>query len=183
MNKWKTLLLLTTITVLSGCVSLYQYKAEGKVTTRDGEERKAVIYWHKDEGRLWYLKKYEQLETDITLRICQGIPKLFVLGQSGYVELLSKDNDMQVARINANGDLEKQSAERLRQGEPCGLILVGDDRVDTDDLPENLRPDIVILCENQTRPDRYPQVAKYHFGIVNRAQIDKKSRPAPDPCQ
>jgi len=183
MNRWKTLLLLAALTVLSGCVSLYQYQAEGKVATTDGEERKAVVFWHKDEGRLWYLKKYEQLDTDITLRICGGVPKPFVLGNSGYVELLSRSNDMRVASVNASGELVMQPPERLKDGKSCGLIMVGDDRVGTDGLPQNLRPEIVILCENQTRPDRYPAAKKYRFGAVSRAEIDKGTRPAPDPCQ
>ena len=183
MIRWKALLLLAAMAALSGCVSLYQYQAEGEVITADGEERKAVVFWHKDEGRLWYLKKYEQLETDITLRICGETPKPFVLRDSDYVELLSKPNDMRVASVNANGDLVTQPPEQLRQGESCGLIMVGDLRVGTDGLTQNLRPEIVILCENQTRPDRYPAVAEYRFGAVSRTKIDKDTRPAPDPCR
>ena len=184
MNRWKTLLLLAALTVLSGCVSLYQYQAKGKVAMADGEERKAVVYWDKDEGRLWYLKKYEQLASDITLRICGEVPKPFVLGESGYVEWPSKgDGDMRVASVNASGELVMQPPERLRQGRSCGVIMVGDDPVGTDGVPQNLRPEIVILCENQTRPDRYPAAKKYRFDAVSRAEIDKDTRPAPDGCQ
>ena len=93
MQQWKTFLLAAVLALLSGCVSLYQYSSEGEITTHNGEQRSAVLYWHKDEGRLWYGKKYEQLETDVTLRICNGVPKPFVLGDDGYVELLSKGGE------------------------------------------------------------------------------------------
>ena len=135
MQKWKTILLLVAVSCVSGCVSLYQYSAQGQLTTTDGEQIDAVVYWHKDEGRLWYGKKYEQLETDVTLRICQVIPKNFVLAESGQVVLQSKSNDVQVASVAANGNLVMLNPpERLRPGEPCGLILVNGNPVGTDAL-------------------------------------------------
>ncbi len=184
MYFWKSLLLLAAVSLVSGCVSLYQYSAEGQITTTDGETVDAVVYWHKDEGRLWYGKKYEQLESDVTLRICQIVPKNFVLAESGHVVLQSKANDMQVVSVGGGGELVSlDSPQRLRPGEPCGLILADGDPVGTDGLGENLAPDIAILCRNDTRPDRYPRVAKYRFGAISRSEIDKDTRPAPDPCR
>lgn len=183
MNRWKALLLLAASLVLSGCVSLYQYQAEGAVATEDGEQRKAVVYWHKDEGRLWYFRRYEQLESDITLRVCGATPKTFALSDNGYVELASKSNDARIASVNAAGELVMQPPKRIRQGEPCGLILAAGHRVGTDGLSPDQRPESVFMCKNDSRPDRYPKVAGYRFGPVSRAKVDKDIRPAPDPCR
>lgn len=184
MRKWKTMLLLIAVYAVSGCVSLYQYSAEGQVTTADGDNIDAVVYWHKDEGRLWYGAKYEQLETDVTLRICQVVPKNFVLAESGHVVMRSKSNDMQVASVGAGGNLVMLNPpRRLRPGEPCGLILADGNPVGTDGLTLDLAPEIAILCKNDTRPGRYPAAAKYRFGAISRTEIDEETRPAPDPCR
>ena len=184
MNQWKLLLLFISVSLLGGCVSLYQYQAEGQITTSGGERLDAVIFWHKDEGRLWYGKQYEQLETDVTLRICQVLPKNFVLAEAGHVVIQSSPNDLRMAAVGADGNLVMLNPpERLPQGEPCALILADGDPVGTDGLSENLAPEIAILCKNDTRPDRYPAVAKYRFGAISRAEIDPDTRPAPDPCR
>ena len=182
-NKWTAMLLFLAVTALSGCASLYQYQAQGKVKFSSGEERDAIVYWHKDEGRLWYLKKYEQLETSLTMRICKEQPKIFSLGQDGYVELQSKPNDMLIARVNVSGEIEPLwPGERLPAGKRCGVIQVDDKSVGTDGLRENQRPQIFIFCRNESRPSRYPLVSKYSFNAVSRQEIDKDSREGPDPC-
>lgn len=182
MQKHITFVVLLFITVaLGGCVTSYQYRAHGDVMMTDGETRQAVLYWHKDEGRRWYGKKYEQPDTSLTMRICEGMPKIFALNEDGHVELRSKSGDFRVARINAEGELEEQDAERLGDGDNCGVIQVDGTAVGTDGLPQGTRPTVTILCRNDTRPDRYPAMSQYRFGAVAR-QVSEDDRSGPDPC-
>jgi hypothetical protein len=182
-NKWTTLLLFLAVSAVTGCASFYQYQAQGKVTYSSGEVRDAIVFWHEDEGRLWYLKKYQQMETNLTMRICNQQSKIFSSGRDGYLELQSKPNDMLIARVNDSGEIEPLwPGERLPSGEQCGVIQVDDKFVGTDGLRENQRPEIFIFCRNDSRPDRYPVVAKYSFNAVSRQEVDKESREGPDPC-
>lgn len=183
MHKRITFIILIALAVLlSGCVSNYQYISRGEVTTTDGDTRKAVLYWHKDEGRLWYGRKYEQLDTSLTMRICEQLPKLFELGDEGHLVLRSKAGDERVAMLAENGELGVlMTEERLPDGGNCGTIQVGGTRVDTHRLQVGIRPTVTIYCRNAMRPDRYPKVAQYVFRTIRRNETDDE-RSAPDPC-
>ena len=167
---------------LAGCVSNYQYQARGEVSTVSGEQRDAVLYWHKDEGRLWYGKKYEQVDTSLHMRICEEIPKLFTLSEGGLLELPSKSGDIKVAHLNDVGNVvHLQVPEQLQEGSRCGLILLEGAPVGNDKLDEGMRPAVSILCKNQSKPQRYPVVANYPFNTVFRHKTSDERR-VPDPC-
>jgi hypothetical protein len=183
MAKQFTFIVLAVLTLLlSGCVTNYQYLTRGEVKLTDGDTRKAVLYWHKDEGRLWYGKKYEQLDTSLTMRICRQLPKLFDLGKAGYLVLHSKAGDVRVATVADNGELEPlATGQPLPDGDNCGVIQVGGVKVGTGGLRLGLQPTVTILCQNTMRPDRYPAVARYEFRAITRSETDAE-RSAPDPC-
>ena len=167
---------------ITGCVTNYQYRTYGNVTATNGEMHQAVIYWHKDEGRLWYGEKYEQVDTDATMRICGGsLPKIFTLADDGYVELQSKPGDFLVARIDDAGNLETVPEELLQEGGRCGLILVKGKPAAMNGLKTGVRPEVGILCKNATRPDRYPEIGKYQFDPVSRMETGE-DRSGPDAC-
>jgi len=168
--------------LLSGCATNYQYMARGKVTSVTGEEIDAVIYWNADEGRLWYGKKYQQADTSVSLRVCQKPVKIFSLSDEGLLELQSKSGDVRLASLDDAGAMVRLPAEEnLRDGSRCGLILVEGKPVDTGKLLEGVQPEISIHCKNETRPDRYPAIANYPFGAVERKEADVDGG-APMPC-
>jgi hypothetical protein len=182
MERTRMILAMLVALAVTGCVTNYQYRTYGNVTATDGEMHQAVIYWHKDEGRLWYGKKYEQLDTDATMRICGGtFPKIFALADDGTVELLSKSGDFLIARINDTGNLEPVPEVLLQEGGRCGLILVKGKPAATNGLKTGVRPEVSILCKNATRPDRYPEVGKYQFDPVSRMETGE-DRSGPDAC-
>ncbi|MCL6416820.1 hypothetical protein MIB92_14260 [Aestuariirhabdus sp. Z084] len=184
MKTGRNLSLLFLLVFLTGCVSNYQYRAFGTITTSDNQQRNAVLYWNKDEGRLWYLKKYEQVDTSVTLRVCQGTPKIFSLdAASGRLILPSKANDLLVTRLDSRGRLTPvEPAKRLQEGQGCGLIRVDKTAVSADQLNRGRQPEILIFCRNPTRPDRYPQAGTFTFESITAKEYDSEQRPAPDPC-
>ena len=177
------LAIVTATVLLPACTASYQYRANGEIEAVDGGRRGAVLYWHKDEGRLWYGRKYEQVDTSLTMRICGQLPKIFALDEQGErVELLAKSGDLRVATITADGDLDMLDAiERGGPGMVCGLILLDGEPVVAAELAVGDRPVAAIVCRNPSRPDRYPVVATYPFAPVSRVRIDDE-RLAPDPC-
>lgn len=181
-NKFALLVLLAVVQLLSGCITNYQYQSRGEVTATDGDTHKAVLFWHRDEGRLWYGRDHEQPDTSLTMRICQVGVKIFELDKAGYLMLHSKAGDMRVAQVADNGTLVPLgSGQRLHEGDNCGVIQVGGAKVSTADLRIGMQPTVAILCENATRPDRYPAVAGYQFRAITRSKTDE-ARSAPDPC-
>jgi len=183
MNRNFTVILLAAIALLlAGCVTSYQYTSRGEVMTTGGDTRQAVLYWFKDEGRLWYGKPYEQPDTSLTLRICRQLPKLFELDKAGYLVLRSKASDVRMATLTDNGALAPLTAgQRLSEGDNCGVILVGGVKVGTDRLTVGAQPSVTIFCQNAMRPERYPQVARHDFRAITRSETDDQ-RSAPDPC-
>lgn len=168
--------------VLAGCITSYQYHARGDIETTDGGERAAVFYWHKDEGRLWYGKRYEQWDTTATLRRCGATPLIFPLDEDDQVSLQSKSGDLRVARLDSAGRLVMiGEPQRLPDGENCGVILLKGKPANTMHLDEGTSPAASIFCQNDLRPDRYPATGQYALGPVVRKVADKE-RTAPDPC-
>lgn len=167
---------------LAGCVTNYQYFSRGEIATADDGRRGAVMYWHKDEGRLWYGKKYEQVDTSLTLRICQGVPKPFSLGNGDHLVLFSGSGDRRAAEVAADGTVKPlASPQPVAEDSACGYVLLDGSPTDTARLTTGSRPSVAIVCDNARRPDRYPPVGVYPFGAVSRSEADK-DRTAPDPC-
>ena len=181
MRRIHALALIATAVLLSSCIANYQYRAPGKVPFAGGVSRDAVLYWHKDEGRLWYGARYEQTDTGLSMLVCQLPPKPFSLGADGTLELLGKAGDVRVAMLDAAGKLAPVTPEPVSDGGRCGAIALDGTPTRTDMLREGTRPVVTILCENATRPERYPVAGEYAFGPVSR-QKSGKDPAAPDPC-
>ena len=127
-------------------------------------------------------KKYAQLDSGVTLRICHVGVKPFELSHD-RLETLAKANDLRTADIDAQGNLHQVTPPiRLTPQDYCGVILVGNQPATSDQLKVTQQPAIAILCESRKNPDRYPEVNVYHFGNIQREEQDKNNRTAPDPC-
>lgn len=173
---------LLTAVALAGCMTNYQYQSRGEIATASDGPRSAVLFWHKDEGRLWYGKKYEQVDTDLTLRVCQEVPRLFDLGNGKHLVLFSRSDDRRAAEIADNGVVKPlPTPQPVGENSDCGFILLDGAPTDTAHLATGTRPAVAIVCDNVARPDRYPRIGVYAFGPVSRAETDKE-RTAPDPC-
>lgn len=164
---------------LSGCVSNYEYLTVGQVMTVDEEERKALLYWRKDEGRLWYGKKYEQLDQTPVMRVCGESTYPFAVTDDGIMQIDSGANDYRFATTDKRGDIILlQEPQRLRDGSQCGVVLLEGEVVGTESLRENALPRVAFICKNPIRPNRYPAVGSYLFSPVVREKTDI-SRAAP----
>lgn len=173
---------LLTAAALAGCVTNYQYLSRGEIATAAGGPRSAVLYWQKDEGRLWYGKKYEQVDTSLTMRVCEEVPKPFSLGNGKHLVLFSRSGDRRVGEIADNGTVKRLAAPQpVGEDSDCGFILLDGAPTDTAHLATGTRPAVAIVCDNVRRPDRYPPIGIYAFGAVSRTETDK-DRTAPDPC-
>lgn len=181
MRPIHALVLVVTAALLSSCIANYQYAAPGKLAFAGGVSRDAVLYWHKDEGRLWYGAKYEQVDSGLSLRVCQLVPKEFSLGSDGALELPGRAGDVRVATLDAAGKVVPATPEPVADGGRCGAIALDGAPTRTDRLREGTQPVVAILCENATRPDRYPVAGQYAFGPVSRQKSGKEPA-GPDPC-
>lgn len=187
-NLKKTLILATSAVLLAGCSPThYLYRSNGDFVMPNGEARAAAIYWGKEEGRLWYGRKYEQTETTVKMRICRVGTGTFAGDESGDpVELQSDENDFRVAKITEGGGMEPlPEPERVPTGSRCGVILVDGQPVVSQALEVGVIPEVAILCRDRIRPGTYPVVDKYRFTPVERREIEEtsdRSRQFPDPC-
>lgn len=181
MPRIHALALIVTALLLSSCVANYQYRAPGTLAFAGGVSREAVLYWHKDEGRLWYGPKYEQVDSGLVMRVCQVPPKAFTPGSDGGLELPGKAGDVRVARVDAGGKVAPVAPEPVADGARCGVIALDGAPAATATLVEGTRPAVVVLCENAARPDRYPVAGEYAFGPVSRRKSGKDGA-EPDPC-
>ena len=113
---------LLTAAALAGCVTNYQYLSRGEIATAAGGPRSAVLYWQKDEGRLWYGKKYEQVDTSLTMRVCEEVPKPFSLGNGKHLVLFSRSGDRRVGEIADNGTVKRLAAPQpVGEDSDCAL--------------------------------------------------------------
>jgi hypothetical protein len=183
MNSKLILLLFVVSAQLAGCTTLYQYRSDGELSAQNGTKQKAVLYWYGEEGRLWYGKKYAQLDSGLNLRICKVGIKPFDLSKTSRLELPAKANDIRVADLDDQGALHPVAPPvRLRTGDYCGIVLLNGQAVTTEKLRITLHPSIAILCKSLRNPDRYPQPDIYAFGAISRSETSKDNRNAPDPC-
>ena len=168
--------------VLAGCMHNYQYMARGKLTYAGATPKGAVLYWHKDEGRLWYGRRIDQVDSGLTLRICQQPGKAFRLENSRLI-LDAKGGDRLVAAVSGDGAVSRIPAPRPAGIDGvCGLILLDGVPTLTSNMHTGTRPEVAILCDNVARPDRYPEARAYAFGAISR-EPTPRDRSAPDPCE
>lgn len=184
MNGKLIFLFLLLSVQLAGCTTFYQYRSEGEVAAQNGSKQKAVLYWYGEEGRLWYGKKYAQVDSGLTLRICKVGAKAFDLSnKTSRLELPAKANDLRVVDVDGQGALQPvRPPIRLVTGDYCGIVLLNGHAVTTRQLKVMLHPSIAILCKSQKNPDRYPQPNIYAFGAISHSETSKATRTAPDPC-
>lgn len=166
----------------AGCVTHYRYESTGMVTSSSAAESRALIYWYADEGGLWYDKDQAVLDSDVTMRVCGGLPKTFVpFGEDpGNLQIRSNSGDVQTTKIDAGGDIVSlQQPERLRVGDgTCGQIEVSSKEANIKDLAVSVKPEIIILCKNIRDPKSYPRGGRYKFSAVTRTMIKDDRDPA-----
>lgn len=171
--------------LLSGCLKHYVYETRSSLPYADESEYAAVIYWGKDEGRLWYGKKVDRLvDSDIEIRICQKIATLTYLpvGDNHVLTLRAAPSDHVAAVDEGIGEIvQLETSRAASRDEVCGRIIVDNRYATIHDLNAGAEPLVTILCENPARPDRYPAVGVYRFETVSRTE--GKGQDAPSPCR
>lgn len=181
----KIIILLFPVLLLIGCVNHYRFESRGTVELASGQTADAVMYWFGDEGRLWYGKSFRQIDSDLELRVCGVTPKSFVPhDQSNALQLPGRSGDMQILNLEQGGQLSMLAEPimvRESEKDPCGKILVAGNEVEISQLNEGIKPDVVFLCKNIQRPDRYPNARLYSFQLVSKTEI--KNRKAPVACK
>ncbi|GGX89233.1 hypothetical protein GCM10007160_15740 [Litchfieldella qijiaojingensis] len=178
----RTMLVVLGLTLgLSGCVTNYEYRAWGETRAANDEPVPSVIYWKQDEG--WWWGRYSRTDTSPTLRSCQRIPKPLSLADDGVIEMTSRAGDLLVATLGRDGTLEPLESARVQpDGERCGLLMRDGKPASLEDLgTRDFRPQLGVLCENPSRPDRYPRVAVHAFEPPVRHKSSELAG-APDPC-
>jgi len=181
MKIQKLLLIIVPAIALSGCATNYRYEARGELPGTDGEPRNAVLYWFKDEGRLWYGSRYEQVDSDAILRVCNDLPRPFSPDDDGWLALEGKSGDLLAARILPEGGIEPL-AEPLQELAACGRVQVNGQPAGTVNMAVGIQPVVSILCRNPARPGRYPEIGSYRFSMVSRVVTDDK-RTGAEPCE
>ena len=145
-----------------------------------GGSTNALLYWYGDDGRLWYGKRYKQIDSDLEMNICGATSKQFVPAEGGNVglQLPSRSGDLQVAEVGSGGKVVRlPEPKRLKPGAGCGKVSVQGTMVSTDDLDEARKPEVIILCENQRSPDRYPKIGRYVFNPVTKTKVKGNDPP------
>lgn len=171
---------------LSACVANDQYISRGSVEYEPDEINTAVIYWRMDEGRLYYGSSYEEGDSGISLRICNRTTKEFVPDEKDNTEdlvLLGKSGDLLVSAVDATGNisvLDTAIPVNPQSKVACGRLIT-EDSDGKSLLNEGDYPEIIFMCNNLVRSDRYPKAKKYTFGEVEKSEY-KEGGAAPDAC-
>ncbi len=166
--------------LLSGCLGHYRYESQGSVTTSSGESTNALLYWYGDDGRLWYGKRYKQIDSGLEMNICGATSKQFTPAEGDNVglQLPSRSGDLQVAQVDSSGGMVRlPEPKRLTPGARCGQISVGGAMVSTEDLDEGAKPEVIILCENERSSIRYPQIGRYVFNTITKTKVKGNDPP------
>jgi hypothetical protein len=183
--KYFTIILL--LSILSGCATNYLYTSKGSFNYAAGEQKSAVIYWKGDEGRTWYLAKYNELDSDAILSVC-GSPSSndFVpIDNSNTHHLIAKSKamDAKVGNLTPEGEIQMlDQPVLLRDGSECGRILLGNESANIKELEEGEVLKIAFWCKNDTRPGRYPVPEIYEFSAIVKSKTKSGEGKAPDPC-
>ena len=181
--KLKALVALLLLPGLTGCVSSYLFESRGTVTAADGEPTPALLYWRGDDGRLWYGKRYRQIDTGVTMLVCGKPPRTFdAEGMESELYLGSRSGDLRVAEINESGQFVAVSPpEPVRPDTVCGRVMLADQPAASDALRAGTEPAVLIVCRNTARPDRYPTPGAYPFRPVSRTRAKGDIEPS-DVC-
>ncbi len=178
---FKTVLLLCVISLLmGGCIGHYRYESKGSMTKSSSGTSQALLYWYGDDGRLWYGRRYQAVDSGLEMKVCQGTPKQFVpMGnQNVTLHLPSRSRDHRVAEVDSSGTVVKlPEPEILKAGSSCGQISIGGQAASTEELTVGVKPEVIILCESQRNPDRYPAVGRYEFQAVTMTKVDGNEPP------
>ena len=181
MMRMKTLVLGCVIVLLgSGCVGHYRFESRGEVKTSSNEPNQAVLYWFGDDGRLWYGKRYQAPDSDLTMMVCRATPKDFAPAPDTNegLQLSAEGGEHQIAKIDSNGMVVNVSEPKmLRTGSSCGQISLAGKAVSTEDLTVGKKPEVIILCENQENPDGYPAVGRYKFQAITKTEVKENTAP------
>lgn len=180
MRTRTTLLVAILSLLLSGCIGHHRYESHGTVTMASGGSTNALLYWYGDDGRLWYGKRYKEIDSDLEMNICGATSKQFTPDEEDTVglQLPSRSGDLQVAEIGSGGKVVRlPEPKRLKPGAGCGKVLVQGTMVSTEDLNEGAKPEIIILCENKRSPLRYPQIGRYVFNTVTKTKVKGNDPP------
>lgn len=191
MNRKSAFAVVMAALLLAGCITHYRYLSLGEIAAADGTERRAVIYWGKDEGHLWYGRPYEQTDSTIVMRICnrpdhslEFFPLEFVTAGRDHVELHARSGDERIALADPRGELLMLTEEQyqvLRPPDYCGFIFADESAAGVADLEQGVRPRVLLLCRNETSPGRYPIAGEYVFSEVSREKAGGELTP-PDAC-
>jgi hypothetical protein len=162
--------------LISGCIGHYRYESKGNVTTASGGTSNALLYWYGDDGRLWYGRRYQAVDSGLEMNVCNATPKLFEAkeGENVTLQLPSKSGDVQIARFNSRGGrvVNLPEPKRLTPGSSCGQIFIAGQAASTEDLVVGEKPEVIILCESLRNPDRYPDVGRYAFKAITKTKVD-----------
>ncbi len=185
--QFKKLLSITLVVFgLNACVTNDQYISRGSVEYAPGETNAAVIYWRMDKGRLYYGSSYEEGDSGISLRICKRTVKEFVpdeIDNTGDLVLLGKSGDLLVSVVDAAGNisvLDTAIPVNPQNKVICGRFITNDSEgmslQNDGDYPE-----IIFMCNNLARADRFPKAKKYTFGAVEKSEYNE-GEAAPEAC-
>lgn len=181
--NFKKILFITLIIFgVSACTSNYLYTSRGNVEYASGETNESVIYWRMDNGRLTD-PSYNEGDSGVDLRICKRGFKSFVPEEKSETQdlvLLGKNGDLQIAEIDAMNKMSVLDVAvpiKQQKNEICGKFITTDS--DGNSLiKEGAHPEIIFICNNLVKVNRYPKAKKYTFGAVKKVKyIDEDSAP------
>ncbi len=162
--------------LLGGCIGHYRYESRGTVKTSSGESSNGLLYWYADDGRLWYGRPYQAVDSGLEMNVCNATPKQFEAkeGENVTLQLPSKSGDVQIARFDSRGGrvINLPEPKRLTPGSSCGQISIAGQAASTEDLTAGEKPEVIILCENQRNPERYPAIGRYEFKAITKTKVD-----------
>jgi hypothetical protein len=177
--KLRTVAVVVAATCLSACISHYRYESQGTVKLRD-REHKAFLYWHRDEGGLWYREDQPQTDSGIEFIVCGQTPKTFAGGEADEPLILrSRFGDKQVYNYVGSELIRLPAPVELPEGGNCGTVAVDGVPVPSAKLGDGDEPAVILLCDN---PRRYPRAEIYTFGEISRTRVEKDRDP-PNYCQ
>ena len=180
MHRKTILLVCVMLLLMGGCIGHYRYESKGNVATSSSGNTQALLYWYGDDGRLWYGRRYQAVDSGVEMKVCKGTPKQFApLGNENVtLQLSSRARDHRVAEVDSSGNVVNlPDPEILKAGNFCGQISISGQAASTEDLSVGAKPEVIILCESQRNPDRYPAVGRYEFKAVTMTKVDGNEPP------
>jgi hypothetical protein len=167
----------------AGCVGHFLYESPGSVLTSAGQQTNALLYWYGDDGRLWYGRRYRQIDSGVSMIVCGTPAKSFDGGdEEEPLMIKSRPGDRLVRREDDDGGLVPiADPPVLSPGSGCGQISLSGAGVPSKKLIQGSTPDVSVLCDNPQRPDRYPAAGIYRFESINRTRIKGHVEPG-DVC-